>query len=98
MPKYTNGARGGSTRRRDITLDEKNDQEPRPSNDLVISHGNTEGSRNSAATLASSNGAIQRLTAFTQYFVESSFTSDMAMVERVYGTDVGWTGRLKSKN
>lgn len=80
MPKHTNSARGGSTRRKDVTSDEKKDQEPRPSNDLVIRHGNTEGSRNPAAILASSNGAIQRLAAFTQYF-ESSFTSDMDMVD-----------------
>ncbi|KAI4263849.1 MAG: hypothetical protein L6R42_001021 [Xanthoria sp. 1 TBL-2021] len=87
MPKHTNTTRGGSTRRRDVTSDEKKDQEPRPSTDLILSHGNTEGSRTSTAILASSNGAIQRLAAFTQYF-ESSFTSDMDMVERVYGTEV----------
>ncbi len=87
MPKHTNSARGGSTRRRDLTSDEKKDQEPSSSNDLVLSHRNIEGSRNSAAILASSNGAIQRLAAFTQYF-ESSFTSDIDMVERVHGTEV----------
>ena len=87
MPKHTNGARGGSIRRRDVTSDEKQDQEPRSSNDLALSHGNTEGPRNSAAILGSSNGSIQRLAAFTQYF-QSSFTSDMDMVERVYGTEV----------
>lgn len=87
MPKHTNGARGGSTRRRDVTSDEKKVQEPRSSNDLALSHSNTEGLQNSVAILASSNGAIQRLAAFTQYF-QSSFTSDIDMLERVYGTEV----------
>ncbi|KAL8855278.1 MAG: hypothetical protein Q9178_008072 [Gyalolechia marmorata] len=97
MPKRTNGARGGSTRRRDVTSDGKKDQEPRPSDNIVISHGNTEGSRNSAAILASTNGAIQRLTAFTQYF-ESSFTSDVDMVERVYGTEVDREAEIQGLN
>ncbi|KAL9012462.1 MAG: hypothetical protein Q9173_002778 [Seirophora scorigena] len=84
MPKHTNGARGGSTRRRDLTSDENRDKEPGSSSDLVLSHGNTERSQNPAAILAASNGAIQRLASFTHYF--ESFAPDIDILEQVYGT------------
>ena len=87
MPKRTNGVRGGSNKRRDITSDEAKDQEPRSPNSLDLSHSNTDGAPNPAAVLASSNGALQRLAAIAQYF-ESSFGYDIKVVEGAYGTEI----------
>ena len=87
MPKHTNGVRGGSSKRRDVTSDHKKDQELGSLNSLDFSHGNTEGPETPAVVLASSNGALQRLADITQYF-ESSFTHDINVVEGAYGTGI----------
>ncbi|KAL8963111.1 MAG: hypothetical protein Q9193_000585 [Seirophora villosa] len=91
-----NGARGGSTRRRDLTSDESRDQDPGSSSDLVLSHGNTERSQNPAEILADSNGAIQRLANFTQYF--KSFASDIDMLEQVHGKEVDREAKIQRLN
>ena len=64
----TNSVRGGSTKCRGVTSDEKKDQELRSSNGLDLSHGSTE-----RALLASSNGALQRLASFRTSLGESSW-------------------------
>ena len=87
MPKHTNGVRGGSSKRREIISDQTKDQESRSPNGLDASHGNTEEPRNAAATLASCNGALQRLAGITQYF-ESSFNQDINEVEGDYRTEM----------
>lgn len=87
MPKHTNGVRSGSSKRRDVTSDQKKDQELRSLNSLDFSHGNTEGPETPAVVLASSNGALQRLADIAQYF-ESSFTHDINVVEGAYGTGI----------
>ncbi len=58
MPKYINGIRGGLSKRRDIILDYKKDQELGSLNSLNFSYGNTEGPETLAVILASSNGAL----------------------------------------
>ena len=40
--QITNSVRGGLTKRREVTLDEKKDQELRSSNGLDLSHSSTE--------------------------------------------------------
>ncbi|KAI4117371.1 MAG: hypothetical protein LQ345_002383 [Seirophora villosa] len=96
MPKHMNGARGGSTRRRDLTSDESRDQDPGSSSDLVLSHGNTERFQNPATILAASNGAIKRLADFTQYF--KSFATDIDMLEQVYGKEVDREAEIQRLN
>ncbi|KAL8670545.1 MAG: hypothetical protein Q9168_004924 [Polycauliona sp. 1 TL-2023] len=87
MPKHQNGVRGGSSKRREITSDQTKDQEFRSPNGLDASHGDTEDPGNPAATLASCNGALQRLAGIARYF-ESSFNEDISMVERDYGAEM----------
>ena len=87
MPKHMNGVRGGSTKRRDITSDENRDQELRSANSVDLSYRSTEGPRNSATVLASSNGALQRLAGIAQYF-ESSFNQDIDELEGAYRTEM----------
>ena len=79
MPKHTNGVRGGSSKRREIISESPNG--------LDASHGDTEEPGNAAATLASCNGALQRLAGITQYF-ESSFNQDINEVEGDYRTEM----------
>lgn len=59
MPKHTNSVHGRLTKRREVTLDEKKDQELRSSNGLDLSLGSTE-----RPLLASCNGALQHLASF----------------------------------
>ena len=87
MPKHTNGVRGGSSKRRETTSDQMKDQEFRSPNGLDASHGDTEEAGNPAATLASCNGALQRLAGLARYF-ESSFNQDINLVEEDYGTEM----------
>ena len=87
MPKHTNGVRGVSSKRREIISDQAKDQEFRSPNGLDASHGDTEEPGNPAATLASCNGALQRLAGIARYF-ESSFNGDINMVERDYGAEM----------
>jgi len=97
MPKRMNGVHGGSTKRKDITSNEAKDQELRSPNSLDPSHSNTEGPRNPAAVLASSNGALQRLADIAQYF-ESSFTYDINVVEGAYGTEMDRENEIQRLN
>ena len=82
MPKQTNGNRRGSPKRREMK-----DQEFRSLNGLDASHGDTEEPGNPATTLASCNGALQRLADIARYF-ESSFNQDIHEVEGDYGTEM----------
>jgi hypothetical protein len=66
MPNPTNGVRGGSSKRKDVTSDQKKDQELGSFNSLDPRRDNTEGPQTSAAVLASSNGALQRLADLAQ--------------------------------
>ena len=97
MPKRTNGVRSGSTKHRDMTSGEAKDQELRSPNSLDHSHSNTEGPRNPAAVLASSNGALQRLADIVQYF-ESSFIWDINVVEGAYGTEIDRENKIQRLN
>ena len=87
MPDPTNGVRGGSSKHRDTTSDQKKDQELGSFNSLDLRRGNTEGLQTPAAVLASSNGAPQRLAGIAQFF-DSSFTYDINVVEGAYGTEM----------
>ena len=97
MPKRTNGVRGGSTKRKDITSDVAKDQELRSSNSLDLSHSNIDDPRNPAAVLASSNGALQRLANIAQYF-ETSFTHDIDIVDGAYGTEIDRENEIRRLN
>lgn len=98
MPKRTNGVRGGSTKRGDITLDETKDHELRSTNSLDPSHGSIEGPPHpAAAVLASSSGALQRLADIAQY-LESSFNYDINMVEDSYGAEMGRENEIRRLN
>ncbi len=87
MPKHPNGVRGGSSKRREITSDQMKDQEFRSPNGLDASHGDTDEPGNPATTIASCNGALQRLAGIARYF-ESSFNQDINEVEGDYGTEM----------
>ena len=82
MPKHTNGIHDGSSKRRQMK-----DQEFRSPNGLDANHGDTEEPGNPATTLASCNGALQRLAGIARYF-ESSFNQDINEVEGDYGTEM----------
>ena len=94
MPKHTNGVRGGSSKRREITSHQTNDQESRSPTGLDASHGNTGEPGNPAATLASCNGALQRLAGIARYF-ELSFNQDINVVEGDYGTEMAGENEIQ---
>ena len=83
MPNRPNSQRGGSVRCRDIPSEQSNGQANRSLHNLDSGHGSVEEPHKSAATLAASNGALQRLAKFAQYF-ESTFTPDLDTVEGAY--------------
>ena len=80
MPRRTNGVRGGSSKRSDMTSDEAKDGDNRSPQSLDLIHSNVEGFRNPTAALASSSDALQRLADIAHFF-RSSFTHDVNMVE-----------------
>lgn len=88
MPKYSNGARRGSIKRRDTTSTDGNkDQEFRSPDSLDLSHRNTEEPQHPAAVLGSSKEALRRLAAIANLF-QSSFIDDIKVIEGTYRTEL----------
>ncbi|KAL9131079.1 MAG: hypothetical protein Q9217_000902 [Psora testacea] len=76
-----------STKRKGTPSEQRNGHEVRSIDGLDFGHGDSEGPQQSAATLAASNEALQRLADIAN-FCKFSVTRDMAVVEEVYGTEM----------
>ena len=97
MPKDTNLSRNASAKRRSKVSDQQNDHESRSLESHALGHGYSNGSQNPVVVLASSRDALQRLADIAQY-LQSSFLSDIDVVEGDHGTDIDKENEIQRLN